>query len=209
MHKYKFVILSIILFSTFALKAEAKLYKWVDNNGVTHYGEIIPPEYANRDKDSLNKSGMINKRPEKVDPEAIRAKEEADQKMQVEKQAAMEQQRRDNTLLNTYSNEKEIDLALDRSLLLIKARIDSYKMLLTTSQSSLDELQKESDLRGKGGKKVPVSLTNDIAKTEAKVAKYTADLSKSEEELGVIKARFEREKELYRKLKGIPSSKAK
>lgn len=209
MHKYKFVILSIILFSTFALKAEAKLYKWVDNNGVTHYGEIIPPEYANRDKDSLNKSGMINKRPEKVDPEAIRAKEEADQKMQVEKQAAMEQQRRDNTLLNTYSNEKEIDLALDRSLLLIKARIDSYKMLLTTSQSSLDELQKESDLRGKGGKKVPVSLTNDIAKTEAKVAKYTADLSKSEEELGVIKARFEREKELYRKLKGIPSPKAK
>ena len=82
-------------------------------------------------------------------------------------------------------------------------------MLLSSSQASLDDLQKESDLRSKGGKKVPVSLTNDIAKTEAKVAKYAAELSKSEDELNVVKARFEHEKELYRKLKGIPSPKPK
>jgi hypothetical protein len=189
------------------MNAEAKLFKWVDDNGVTHYGEVIPPEYANKDKDTLNKTGMIDKRPEKVDPAAIRAKEEADQKMSAEKQAAIEQKRRDNTLLNTYSNEKEIDLALDRSLLLINARIDSNKMLLSSSQSSLDDLKKESELRSKGGKKVPVSLTNDIAKTEAKVAKYTAELSKSEDELNVVKTRFEHEKELYRKLKGIPTPK--
>lgn len=209
MLKYKFLILSFIFFNAFALNAEAKLFKWVDDNGVTHYGEVIPPEYANKDKDTLNKTGMIDKRPEKADPAALKAKEEADEKMKVEKQTAMEQQRRDNTLLNTYSNEKEIDLALDRSLLLIKARIDSNKMLLSSSQSSLDDLKKESDLRSKGGKKVPVSLTNDIAKTEAKVANYSAELSKSEDELNVVKARFEHDKELYRKLKGIPAPKTK
>lgn len=209
MFKFKFLVLSFIFFNAFVLNAEAKLFKWVDDNGVTHYGEVIPPEYANKDKDSLNKAGMIDKRPEKADPAALKAKEEADAKMKVEKQAAMEQQRRDNTLLNTYSNEKEIDLALDRSLLLIKARIDSNKMLLSSSQASLDDLKKESDLRSKGGKKVPVSLTNDIAKTEAKVAKYTAELSKSEDELNVVKTRFEHDKELYRKLKGIPAPKTK
>lgn len=209
MLKFKFLILSFILFNAFAFNAEAKLFKWVDDNGVTHYGEVIPPEYANKNKDTLNKTGMIDKRPEKVDAAALRSKEEADAKLKVEKQAAMEQQRRDNTLLNTYSNEKEIDLALDRSLVLINARIDSNKMLLSSSQASLDDLQKESDLRSKGGKKVPVSLTNDIAKTEAKVAKYTAELSKSADELNVVKARFEHEKELYRKLKGIPSPKPK
>lgn len=209
MLKFKFLILSFILFNAFTLNAEAKLFKWVDDNGVTHYGEVIPPEYANKDKDTLNKKGMIDKRPEKVDPAALKAKEEADQKMSAEKQAAMEQKRRDNTLLNTYSNEKEIDLALDRSLLLINARIESNKMLLSSSKSSLDDLQKESDLRSKGGKKVPVSLTNDIAKTEAKVANYAAELSKSEDELNVVKTRFEHEKELYKKLKGIPSPTSK
>jgi hypothetical protein len=37
----------------FSLSAEAKLYKWVDDKGVTHYGEVIPPEYANKEKDTL------------------------------------------------------------------------------------------------------------------------------------------------------------
>jgi len=202
MFKFKFWFSGFIFCITFNMNAEAKLFKWVDDNGVTHYGEVIPPEYANKTRDSLNKAGMIEKRPETTSPEAIRAKEEADKKLKIEKQAVMEQQRRDNTLLNTYSNEKEIDMALDRSLLLINARIDSNKMLLSSSQSTLDDLKKESDLRTKQGKKIPASLTNDIAKTEARVAKFNAELAKSEEELNAVKLRFEHDKELYRKLKG-------
>jgi len=189
------------------MNAEAKLFKWVDDNGVTHYGEIIPPEYANKDRDALKKSGMLEKRPEKVDPAALRAKEEADQKLKIEKQAAVEQQRRDNTLLNTYSNEKEIDMARDRSLSLIQARVESNKMLINSAQGTLEGLKKESDQRTKEGKKIPVSLTNDISKTEARIEKYNAEMSKNGEELNAIKTRFEHEKELYRKLKGIPATK--
>ena len=36
------------LLAAVSLNAEAKLYKWVDENGTTHYGETIPPKYANR-----------------------------------------------------------------------------------------------------------------------------------------------------------------
>jgi len=35
-----------------------KLYKWVDENGQVHYGDKVPPEYANQDRDVLNKRGM-------------------------------------------------------------------------------------------------------------------------------------------------------
>jgi hypothetical protein len=186
----------------FSLNAEAKLYKWVDDKGVTHYGEVIPPEYANKERDSLKKSGLLEKRPEKVDPDALRAKEEAEQKRKIDSQAAQEQQRRDSTLLNTYSNEGEIDQALERSVVLINARIDSNKMLLKSSQGTLEEHKKEVDTRTKAGRKIPQSLTNDITQTEARVLKYTTELSKSEEELTAVKARFQKEKELYRKLKG-------
>lgn len=186
----------------FSVSAEAKLYKWVDDNGTTHYGEVIPPEYANKDRDSINKSGLLDKRPEKVNPEALRAKEEAEQKRKIENQATMEQQRRDSALLNTYSNENEIDMARDRSLELINARIESYKMLLKSSQSTLDELKKEVDSRTKTGKKIPQSLVNDITQTEARVSRNKTELNKSEEEFAVVKIRFDNEKELYRKLKG-------
>ena len=197
----KFLSISFILLAVFSLSAEAKLYKWVDDNGTTHYGEVIPPEYANKEKDSLNKSGLVEKRPEKVDPETVRAKQEAEAKRKIDNQAVMEQQRRDSALLNTYSNENEIDMARDRSLVLIQARIDSNQMLLKSSQSALDELKKEADHRSKDGKKIPQSLTNDINDREARVAKYNAELSKNQNELAAVKTRFDTEKELYRKLK--------
>ena len=202
MFNSKIIGTCFILSMTFSLSAEAKLYKWVDDKGVTHYGEVIPPEYANKDRDSLKKSGLLEKRPEKADPAAIRAKEEAEQKRKIDSQATVEQQRRDSALLNTYSNEKEIDQALERSLVLINARIDSNKMLLKSSQSTLDEHQKEAENRTKTNKKIPLSLTNDIALTEAKVLKFSTELSKSEEDLIAVKTRFENEKVLYRKLKG-------
>ena len=191
-----------ILSAVFSVHAEAKLYKWVDDNGTTHYGEVIPPEYANKERDSINKAGLLDKRPEKVNPEALRAKEEAAQKKKIDNQATMEQQRRDSALLNTYSNENEIDMARDRSLVLIEARIESNKMLLISSQSTLDGYKKEFDSRTKAGNKIPRSLLNDIAQTEARVARYKSELIKSEEDLAAVKARFEGEKELYRKLKG-------
>ena len=56
MFNSKVISACFILTMTFSLNAEAKLYKWVDDKGITHYGEVIPPEYANKEIDSLKKS---------------------------------------------------------------------------------------------------------------------------------------------------------
>lgn len=207
MYKNKLVLSGLFLSFVFSLNAEAKLYKWVDDQGITHYGEVIPPEYANKDRDSFKKSGVLDKRPEKINPDAIRAKEEAAKQQKIADQAATEQQRRDSALLNTYSNEKEIDLALERSLVLVNARIESNNMLLKSSQDTLDGHKKEADNRTKSGRKIPASLTEDITQAEARVAKFQVELRNSEEELSTVKTRFENEKVLYRKLKGLPPSK--
>jgi len=197
-------ILSVGFILTLALSAnaEAKLYKWVDDKGTTHYGEVIPPEYANKDRDSISKSGLIQKRIEKETPETLRAKEEGEQKKKIDNQAAEEQKRRDSAMLNTYSNENEIDMARERSVVLLNARIESNKMLLKSSQSTLDGHKKEAENRTNTGKKIPPSLANDLTQAQARVSRFQAALGKSEEELAAVKARFEKEKELYRKLKG-------
>lgn len=187
---------------TFSLHAQAKVYKWVDDHGITHYGEVMPSEYANKERDTINKAGLIDKRPEKIDPAKTRAQEEEDQKRKIEKQAEIEQKRRDSAMLNTYSNETEIDQARDRSLDLVNARVESNKMLLKSSNDTLDGLKSEVATRSREGKQIPQSLTNDIAQTEARAARYAAELTKSEAEVTTVKARFDSEKELYRKLKG-------
>lgn len=201
MFKHAFLSISVLSALTIALPAEAKLYRWVDDKGVTHYGETVPPEFANKDKDVIKKSGMVEKKPEKAEQSTQKSKDESTEKLKAERQAAQEQLRRNNMLMNTYSNEAEIDQARDRSLVLVNARIDSNKMLVKSAQESLDDLNKEAESRTKAGKKIPASLTNDIKQTQARVTKYNEELAKGEAELQEVKNRFEDEKALYRKIK--------
>jgi len=36
-----------------------KLYKWVDEDGQTRYGDRIPPQYAKKSNETLNKQGVV------------------------------------------------------------------------------------------------------------------------------------------------------
>jgi hypothetical protein len=90
---------------------------------------------------------------------------------------------------------------------LVNARIESNKMLLKSSQDSLDEHKKEFDQRTKLGKKIFPSLIEDIAQSETRVAKFQNELRISEEELINVTARFENDKLVYRRLKGGSQSK--
>ena len=39
-------------------KDKTKLYRWVDKDGQVHYGDSVPPEYAEQDRDILNRQGV-------------------------------------------------------------------------------------------------------------------------------------------------------
>lgn len=197
MNKSKLLVASAALCAVFCFNAEAKLYKWVDESGTTHYGETIPPEYAGRDTKKLEKGRVVDR-----DDTFDSTKLNSAKKETVEDKAAVEASRRDNALLNSYSNEKEIDLARDRNLLQIEARINSYSTLLKSAQATLADLHKESDAITKNGRKIPASLTEDIAESEARVTKLQKDLDTSQKESETVKARYEADKQRYRELKG-------
>jgi len=35
-----------------------QVYKWIDEKGVVHYGDAVPPQYADQDKTILNSQGV-------------------------------------------------------------------------------------------------------------------------------------------------------
>src|SRR3989338_7910348 len=112
---------TLVLFAAFSATAEAKLYKWVDDKGETHYGEVIPPEYADKDKVQFNEKGREIKKKE------AGSKDASEKKIAEEERALIDRRRKDKALVSTYSNEKEIDLARDRNLQQVEARINSVK----------------------------------------------------------------------------------
>ncbi|MBU1426077.1 MAG: DUF4124 domain-containing protein [Gammaproteobacteria bacterium] len=198
MNKSRFVIACAALFTAVSFNADAKLYKWVDKNGTTHYGETIPPEYADRDTKQLE-NGRVTDRKETFDTQ----KQNSAKKETEEDKAAKEQRRRDEALLNSFTNEKEIDLSRDRSLLQIEARINSYQTLIKSAQASLDDLHKEADARTSKNWKIPQSLTDDIAAAEERITKLQLDLENSQKESAAVRARYDAEKQRFRELKGM------
>lgn len=198
MNNAKMMLGMSAVLALFSLNAEAKLYKWVDNNGTTHYGETIPPEYANRDTQTLEK-GRVKERTDGFDTQKAAESKEDPEVLK----AMKEKQRRDNALLNTYSNEKEIDLARDRNLLQVEARVNSYTTLLKSAESTLADLHKERDEATKKKKALQASLLSDIAEAEALVAKRKKELETSRQEMADVKAKYEADKQRYRELKGF------
>ena len=194
----RLLMVTVVLSAAFSLNAEAKLYKWVDSNGTTHYGETIPPEYANREAVKLDK-GRIQQRDD------VRAK--SGQKQTVRDPAAekdrIEAERHDNALINTYSSEKEIDLARDRNLQQVEARTNSFSVLLKSAQENLASLQQEAEKMTKQGRKVFKSLEEDIVEANAHIAKLENDLNQSLKETEAVKARYAADKARYRELKGL------
>jgi len=201
MTKFK-LLTAFIAGIAFSFPVAAKMYKWVDDKGTTHYGETIPPEYANKDRSELGKSGRVIEKKEVLTPEERRASEQADIKKRADEKAALEQKRRDKALVNTYSNEKEIDLARNRNLQQVEARIDSINSQLKMANNNLLAFQKEADALAKAGKKIHHSLQEDLKESQERLAKLQQDLEKTKAEKATLDARYDADKARYKELTG-------
>ena len=197
MTKTNILVAALALCTTFSMSAEAKLYKWVDDKGETHYGEVVPPEYADKNRVQFDDKGrVIKEKPSEADSKIPAAKT-------AEQKAAIEQRRKDKALSNTYSNEKEIDLARDRNLQQVEARINGIRLLQQSAQASLDGFHKEANAIA-AGKQIPPSLKADIADGENRLAKLKQDLDEANQKAASVRATFEADKARYRELTGGP-----
>ena len=196
------LFVALVIGMTFSLPVTAKMYKWVDDKGVTHYGETIPPEYAHRDREELNKAGRVVEKKEVLTPEERHAKELEDIKKREDEEAVLEQKRRDKALLNTYSGVKEIDLARVRNLQQVEARLNSISSQLKMADDKLIGLQKEADGYAKTSKKIPPSLQDDLQESQARLTKLQQDLEKSMAEKAAVEARYDADKARYKELTG-------
>lgn len=201
MTRFKIAV-ALIAGIAFSFPAAAKMYKWVDDQGVTHYGETVPPQYAGKDRTELNKAGRAIKKEETLTPDEQLAKKQAAAKEREEKEKALEQKRYDKALVNTYSNVKEIDLARSRNLQQVEARINSINSQLKMAGDNLAGLKKEADGYDAAGKKIPASLQEDMNESQARQTKLQQDLEKAKAEKAALDARYDADKARYKELTG-------
>src|SRR6266446_3613343 len=113
------------------------LYKWVDAQGVTHYGDRIPPEYAAQEKQVINSQGVeISRLEAQKSPEALAADEQR-------RAEAEQSQNRDRNLLNTYGTVQEIERLRDQRVTLMAEDLVRVRNDMHTQEENLREKRSE------------------------------------------------------------------
>lgn len=202
MYRSLFIVLFGLIFSC---GVHAKMFKWVDNKGKTHYGDTIPPEYADQGNVQLDKRGqVINKTDAALTPAQIRARDEAEAKENKEKEDSVEQQRRDKALLATYTELKEIDSSLKRNLGQLDVQITSNELRIKSVQGRLDNLRKQEAGFVQRKQKVPTDVVSGIKSYEAEIAHLRENIAKTNQDKEAMRKRFAADKVRFRELKGMP-----
>ena len=113
-------------------------YKWVDSQGVTHYGDHIPPEYAAQEQHVINAQGIeVQRLDAQKTPEQIAAEEQ-------KKLQADQREGQDKNLLSTYDSVQEIERLRDQRLALLQDQIKVTSQFLEVLDGRMRKLHANS-----------------------------------------------------------------
>lgn len=190
-------ILLAVASALFAATAGATTYKWVDENGRTQYSDKPPmPQNAKSAPTEMNRRGIVTK-----DPQAEKAEEAARAQGAPEEQRMLEQRRRDNALLKTYTKPEEVDLLRDRSLEGIDAEIKSYQLRRKVTEQRLNDRYKRFGALEKAKKPIPPELQNDIAHDQDELKRIDEQIKGKDNEKVNIRMKAEQDKQRFIELR--------
>ena len=187
----------------------ARTYRWVDDKGITHYGDTIPPEFKDKANAELSKRGITIKKTEQaLTPEEIRARQEEQARARQEEVRAQEQKRRDQALLQTFTTEKDIDLKRDRDLQQIELGIANNHAVLKNAEKRLAENRARADSLTKAGKPITDGLKQDIESDEMEQQRLEALIGQKREELDIVREKYDDYKRRFVKLQSAGTASA-
>jgi hypothetical protein len=180
--------------------ARAATYKWVDEKGVVHYTDKIPPEDVNKGAVELNPQGVpVKKTDPTPTPEQLRAKAAADQKQREIVMEREERARRDRALLSSYTSESEIDLARNRSLRTIESVVQSskaYSEQLGKRKATIEAKRKAEYT----DKPMPPTMERELESINLELARQDDLLALKQKEVLAVNARYDADKKRWQEL---------
>lgn len=199
-------ILAICLLLPFSADAQNnKYYKWVDKDGNVHYGDSVPPEYAEQPKQVVNDQGVTVERlaGKKTEEQLLAERRAAELEAQIELQ-----NRADQALLATYINVDEIVMHRDRRVELYQAQARVTELYLRNAQRRLNSLERDAKRykpynSDPNAATIDAGLLDDIEETKDTIRRQEENLGKYRASQEQIIARFEGDITRFKTLKGL------
>lgn len=195
--------------SAVADSKESEVYRWTDNEGVMHYGDRIPPEFAATGHTVLNKQGIEIDR---IDGEKT-AEEKAEQKRRAELIAEQRKTRdaallRDKVLLSTYLSIDEIEALRDRRIELVAGQIRVTQIYLDNLREKILKLEKEAQRfspysTNANARPIDEKLSRELSDTLDSIMLYEQNLARSRREQNQLMAKFSADIDRFKELHAL------
>lgn len=202
------VLSAALLPATGVVQAQAqgsgKIICWKDKSGkVIGCGDKVPPEYQDSATKELNQRGVTIKQSDAaLTAEQRRAQQAEAERKQAEEQKREVQRRQDKAILDTFTNEKEIDLKRARDVQQVESSIETLQTNLKNASDRQAEGRARIEQAGKNKKPVPPAVQQEFDRSEGDKAKIESQLAQKRKDIAELNQKYDEIKKRYAELTG-------
>lgn len=185
------LIICLSLICNLAYADGKKIVKWVDNSGVTHYGDSLPTQEIGRNNIEMRNSGVVIKH-------NIKEIQNEDLATQQQKLA---QARKNKVLLDSYTKAEEIDSARDRHLETDQAALQA---LTQQKQSNLHKTTLNTKTVQKlkaANKPLPPYLSDELKQAQLELSNINKQITQRKLNMDATRQFYAEEKNRFISLK--------
>lgn len=183
----------------------APAYRWVDEKGNVHYGDRVPPEASRREREILNRQGVVVERLEaEKTPEQLAEDER--------RRAALARQRQhDQFLLTTYTSVRDIEALRDLRVEQLQGQVHGAESYIQSLESRLRVLQARALVfkpysERPDARRMPDDLAEEIVRALNETRSQRRLLEAKRAEQGSLRDQFQADIDRYRELKAPRTS---
>jgi len=193
------VLLGLVLAATAHAQAR-QTYKWVDEKGVTHYGDSVPPEYSQREQHLLNKQGLETQQRQAEMSAAEAAANAAKQK----EETALRQH--DIFLVSTYPSVKEIENVRDTRVDQINGQISAAEAYIASLSTRVEGLKQRAQMFAPyntkpGARRMPDDLAEEMVRALSELRTQHSALAQRRSELKSVMDSFDADITRFKELR--------
>ncbi len=197
MEGFKRVCLILLLLSWVSVShgaPGARLYRYINGEGIVVIDDKIPPAYIVQGYDILSSTGQL------LDTVKPSVPQNAVEKA-LRKKVLAAREKEDRFILISYSSVTEIQAAMARKLGQLDREVKGINTNIKGSKRRIAFEQQRAANYQRGGRKVPKNVTETLFELELEVKKSESLLELKEEEYEKVEERYQGYIERYRQLK--------
>ncbi len=181
--------------------AQAAFYRWVDEQGVVHYSDQLPPKYTRRRHELLDENGRklkefeAAKTRQQLLEERRRAAREAEERRRREAQEAY-----DRALLATFSSVEEMDKLRDERLAILDMALHRARAMADKVRGKLNAARQRRERLKAAGRPISEQLRANIAELERQLRDYRDQIARNEQRRKELLAKSARDRARYLEL---------